>query len=458
MASKGVGIRKGIYVEAIAGSQKGVVGIVGEWNAEKKKWMVDFGGDGTNKRNYKGTNLKALSDDVGKKKLKIGSDKSSKGGGKKRGKIGRKNKSNLNTAFMAKLNGMGAVGGFGDGAGLQAKLDKARAASAEAESAMKVGKDLREGDGVVRGRRRSQSHAAMGRPMMKRKRRRPRSHRLDFLPTKSKSEPAEASKTEVSTGKCAGEDVEKKVESEVKIEDSIKGSDEVGGCEGEQKKGEDEVKIEVSGKSSDEVGKGEEKKGEEKKGEEKKGEEKKDSDSSKVKEEKKKVVSHNWVAVHTNDGTYFMESETRETTWERPDTNGEEIPDFVPETDDDDEEDEESENSSKDAAATEGIEEVTHSWVSVMTDNGEKYFMNSETRETTWDRPKETKGQGIPEYMDNPIASAVALRFWIYLTIEKNDEGRKKLQKRRRMAFIEEQLDEEKKKKKCGIQQIWSHV
>jgi hypothetical protein len=76
-----------------------------------------------------------------------------------------------------------------------------------------------------------------------------------------------------------------------------------------------------------------------------------------------------------------MNKDTQETTWDKPDTGGEDIPPYY-----------------GDDTIADGIGFTgkASEWYAVRTDDGDFYYMNKETRETTWDKPAE--GEPGKEY------------------------------------------------------------
>lgn len=86
-------------------------------------------------------------------------------------------------------------------------------------------------------------------------------------------------------------------------------------------------------------------------------------------------MTHPWVSVTNDDGTYYMNTETEETTWDKPDTGGEDIPPF------------DDGGGGEEARKPNQAHGNAADWYAVRTEDGDFYYMNKETRETTWDKP-----------------------------------------------------------------------
>lgn len=116
------------------------------------------------------------------------------------------------------------------------------------------------------------------------------------------------------------------------------------------------------------------------------------------------MASNPWVRVHaaqegdaTEDSYYFMNTETRATTWDRPEGVEGEIPIYGRKFEGEVEEvpDEEGGDDGATAAKSNDEESETVSgnaddWWKVPTADGDAYYMNKETRATTWDKPFKT--------------------------------------------------------------------
>eukprot|EP00939_MAST-03C_sp_MAST-3C-sp1_P004256 g4256.t1 len=119
-------------------------------------------------------------------------------------------------------------------------------------------------------------------------------------------------------------------------------------------------------------------------------------------------MDHAWVRVSAKtegniEEFYFMNTETRATTWERPEGIDGDIPIYgrsytksVPHDDEGDKNNED-ESEGEEETPTSSPEE----WWAVHTDSGEVYYMHRKRRTTTWDKPCEGKIEDYPKKYNN---------------------------------------------------------
>lgn len=100
------------------------------------------------------------------------------------------------------------------------------------------------------------------------------------------------------------------------------------------------------------------------------------------------AVAASWTSHRTDDGQeYFYNSETGETTWERPE--GVTIADGETE-----------QSTPQESSAQEAPLQGTGTWTAHQTDDGQEYYYNVETGETTWERP-----EGVEIHEPEQVAS-----------------------------------------------------
>ena len=129
-------------------------------------------------------------------------------------------------------------------------------------------------------------------------------------------------------------------------------------------------------------------------------------------------MDHAWVRVSTKaeggaEEFYFMNTETRKTSWERPDGIEGEIPIYGRRyssnnsKDSDNEGDASREKEKEDETPTTRADE----WWTVHTNGGEVYYMHRKSRKTTWEKPCEgddatTGSRFVPRCDDGAIRAA----------------------------------------------------